>query len=87
MRVPPPPLDSSYPDSLPSPRSLVGCVPDLRTGGCWFVPLARPIFFPKIDYSHSEIIHSSPTTEHCFDDDYVEKQPVAWKKNIVRSAG
>ena len=41
---------------------------------------ARPIFFPKIDDSHYERIHSSPIDVHCFDDGYVGKQPVAWKE-------
>ena len=47
---------------------------------------AQPIFFPKIDDSYCDRIHSSLTTVHCFEDGYVRKQPVACK-NIVRSSG
>ena len=39
---------------------------------------ARPIFFPMIDDSHCDRIHSSLTGVHCFDSGYVGKQPVAW---------
>ena len=35
--------------------------------------------FP-IDDSHCDKIPSSLTAVHCFDDGYVEKQPVAWKE-------
>ena len=37
-------------------------------------------FFPWIDDSHCEKIHSSLTADLCFDDCYVGKQPVAWKE-------
>ena len=39
---------------------------------------AQPIFFPRIDDSHSDRIHSSLTTFHRFG--YVGKQPVALKE-------
>ena len=55
-------------------------VEDLRTGGRWFDPRARPIFFPRIGDSHCDRIHSSLTAVHCFDNGYVGKQPVAWKE-------
>ena len=41
---------------------------------------ARPIFFPRIDDSNCDRSHSSLTAVHCFDDKYVGKQPMAWKK-------
>ena len=41
---------------------------------------ARLIFFPKIDDSHCDRIHSSLTAVHCFDNGCVGKQPVAWKE-------
>ena len=41
---------------------------------------ARPIFFPRIDDSHCDRIHSSLTAVRCFDNDYVGMQPVAWKE-------
>ena len=62
------------------PRSKVSSVEDLRTGGCWFEPLARPIFFPVIDDSHCNRINSSFTAVHCLDDGYVRKQPVTCKE-------
>ena len=37
---------------------------------------ARPIFFPRIDDSHCERIHSSLTAVRCFENRYVGKQPV-----------
>ena len=42
--------------------------------------LAWQIFFPRIDDSHCNRIHSSLTAVHCFDNGYVRKQPVAWKE-------
>ena len=65
---------------LPRPRNSVDSVEDLRTGGRWFDPPARQIFFPRIDESHCDWIHSSLTAIHCFDDDYVGEQPMAWEK-------
>ena len=41
---------------------------------------AWPIFFPRIDDSHCNRIHSSLTTVHCFNNGYVGKQPVALKE-------
>ena len=40
----------------------------------------RPIFFPRIDDSHCDRIHSSLVAVRCFDNSYVGKQPVAWKE-------
>ena len=42
--------------------------------------LAWPVFFPRINDSHCDRIHSSLTIVHCFDNGYVEKQAVAWKE-------
>ena len=39
-----------------------------------------PIFFPGIDDSHCDRIHSSLTVVRCFDNEHVGKQPVAWKE-------
>ena len=41
---------------------------------------AWQIFFPRIDDSHCHRIHSSLTAVCCFDNGYVEKQPVACKE-------
>ena len=41
---------------------------------------APPIFFPRIDDSHCDRIHSSLTVVRCFDNGEVEKQPLAWKE-------
>ena len=59
--------------SLPSPRSSFGSIEDLRTGGCWFKPPARPVLLQKFDYSHCDRIHCSLLIVHWFDDDYVGK--------------
>ena len=59
---------------------VVCSVEDLRTGCSWFKLPARPLFVLKINDSHCDKIHSSPTAVHCFDDGYVEKQPVAWEE-------
>ena len=40
----------------------------------------RPIFFPMIDDSHCDRIHSSLTAVCCFNNGYVRKHPVAWKE-------
>ena len=66
------------------PHCLVGSVRDLRTGCRWFDPLARPTYFPKIDDSHCDRIHSSLTAVHCFDDGYVGKQPVACEEYFAK---
>ena len=52
----------------------------LRTGGRWFDFRLGQIFPPRIDDSHSDRMHSSLAAVHCFDNDYVEKQPVPWKE-------
>ena len=44
---------------------------------------AKLMFFPRIDDSHCDRIHSSLTADHCFDNGYVGKQPVAWKDNCT----
>ena len=41
---------------------------------------ARPKFFPRIDNSHCETIHSCLTPVCCFDNGYVGKQQVALKE-------
>ena len=38
---------------------------------------AWPVFFPRIDDSQCERIHSFLTAAHCFNDGYVGKLPVA----------
>ena len=63
------------------PHSSVGSVLDLRTKGRWFDPRARPKLFPRISESQCDRIHSSLTAAHCFNNDYVGNQPVAWKEN------
>ena len=67
---------------LSSPCSPVSSVEDFGTGGRWLEPLARPIFFSRIDDTHYDRIHSSLTPVQCFED-YVGKQPVAWKEYCV----
>ena len=39
---------------------------------------ARPILFPRNDDSLCDRIDSSLTAVHCFDNSYVEKQPIVW---------
>ena len=51
----------------------------MRTGH-WFKPPARLIFFPRIDDSHCDTIHSSLTAVRCLDNGYVGKQSVTWKE-------
>ena len=41
---------------------------------------ARPIFFPRMDDSHCDMIHSSLTAILCFGNGYVGKQPVALRE-------
>ena len=38
------------------------------------------MFFSRIGDSHCDRIHSSLTAVCCFDNEYVGKQPVAWKE-------
>ena len=40
----------------------------------------RAIFFPRIDDSRCDRIHSSLTAVRCFNNSYVGKQPVAWRE-------
>ena len=56
---------------------------ELRTAGCWLEPPAQPIFFSKIDDSHSDRIHASLTAPHCFNNGYLGKQHVAWEEHCV----
>ena len=58
-------------------------VQDLRTDGRWFKSMALPIFFPRIDDSHYDKMHSSLNAVNCFNDGYDEKQPVAWEGYCV----
>ena len=44
---------------------------------------AWPIFFPRIDDSHCDRIHSYLTAVHCFENGYKGKRPVAWKEYCV----
>ena len=43
-------------------------------------PSIQPIFLSMIDDSHCDRIHTSLASVHCFENGYVEKQPVAWKQ-------
>ena len=63
------------------PHSSVGSVANFRTGGRWF----DPIFFPRIDDSHCDRIHSSLTAVCCFYNGYMGKQPVTWKEYCTES--
>ena len=65
------------------PHSSVSSVANLRTRGRWFSPQLSPIFFHRIDDSHCDRTHSFLTADHCFDNVYVGKQPVAWKEYCV----
>ena len=38
------------------------------------------MFFPRIDDSHCDRIHSSLIAVHCLNNGYVGKQPLAWKE-------
>ena len=60
--------------------SSADSVLDLRAGSRWFDPKVRPKFFPRIDDSHSDKIHSPLTAFDYLDNVYVGKQPVAWRK-------
>ena len=46
----------------------MGSVLDLRIGDRWFDPRLSH-FFPRIDNSHCDRIHSLLITVNCFDDD------------------
>ena len=54
---------------------MIDSVHDLRTEFTSSISgLAE--FFLRIDDSHCDRIHSTFITDHCFDDNYVGKQPV-----------
>ena len=63
--------------SSPIPQSVVLRTCELEVDGS--IP-AWPIFFPRIDDSHCDRIHSSLTSVHCFDNGYVGNQQVGWKE-------
>ena len=63
-------------EEVAEPHSSVGSVADLRTGGRWFDCRLGQYSFG----SHCDRIHSSLIAVRCFDNDYVGKQPVAWKE-------
>ena len=65
------------PPSKAELNSYVSSAQVLRTEGCWGDLRARPKFFPRIDDNHCLGIHSSLSAVNCFDNGYVEKQPVA----------
>ena len=46
---------------------------------------AGTIFFPRIDDSHCNRIHSSLTVVRCFVNGYVGKQPATWKEYCVEN--
>ena len=81
--------------AIAEPHSSVGSIADLRTGGSWFNPAGRPIFFRRIHDSHCDRIRSSLMAVHCFDNGYSGKQSVAlkeycaeyWLKEIQESMG
>ena len=52
---------------------------DLQTTHRWFDPQLCQ-FFPMIDGSHCDRIHSFLTAVKCFNYGYVGKQPVEWKE-------
>ena len=62
------------------PHSTVGSVRTWEQGFAGSIPGRGPIFFPTIDYSHCDRIHSSLTAVLCFDNGYVGKHPMAWKE-------
>ena len=69
--------------SYSEPYNSVAKAQDLRIGGHWFDPRLCQYFFPRIDDSHCDSIHSSLYVVHYFDNGYAGKQPVVWK-NIVQ---
>ena len=73
-------LSQCFPPSFQK-ASLSG---SLKVGaGHWLDPWAQPIFFLRIDDSHSDRIHSFLTAVYCFENGYVGKQQVAWKEYCV----
>ena len=58
---------------------------DLRTGRDVDCSIPGSTYlFSRTDDSHCHRIHSSLTTDFCFDDDeYVGKQPAAWKEDCA----
>ena len=60
-------------------HSSVGSVADLRTGGGWFNPRVSQYSFQGL-MSHCDRVRSSLTTDRCFDNGYMGKQPVAWEE-------
>ena len=66
--------------SLAEPHSSVSSIADLRTGGHWLDPQSQPIFFPRIDDSHCDRIHSLSPLSTVSTIGYVGKQLVAWKE-------
>ena len=55
---------------------------EIKNGGAGLI-FGLDKFLPRTDDSHIYDIHSSLFAHHCFYNDYVGKQPLAWK-NIVR---
>ena len=49
---------------------------DLRTGGRWFDAPAWPISFLRTDDNYGDRIYFSLTAFYCFDNGFVERQPV-----------
>ena len=66
--------------SFAKPHSSVGSVADFRTGVRWFDPRLAQYSFRGLMIAICDRIHFSLTAVRCFDNDYVGKQPVAWKE-------
>ena len=64
------------------PHSSVAIVQDLEQEVAGSIS-ALPTFLSRIDDSHCDRVHSSPTAVNCFDYCYVGKQPVVWKKHCA----
>ena len=62
------------------PHSSVGSTVKLENRRSLVRSLAYAIFFPRIDESHCDKVHSSLTAVRCCDNSYVGKQPLAWKE-------
>ena len=75
---------SSIPVSPAEPHSSVDSVQDFRTGGRWFDPRARPIFFPRINGSHCDRIYYFLTFVHCFGNVYVGKAASGFERILCR---
>ena len=58
------------------PHSSVGSIQGLRTGGRWYDPRLGQYSFRRL-MSHYDRIHSPLIIDHCSDNGYVGKQPVA----------